>query len=114
MFSKRDKGDYYETLAWQFLKRQGCQLQTRNWHCRYGEIDLIVLQDATLIFIEVRYRKNNLFGGALASLNPVKMAKLERSAQLYLQRFGWQGPCRFDAVLIDGDSSPIWLKNIME
>lgn len=114
MFSRQEKGKRAEVLAWQYLRRQGCVLQTKNWFCRYGEIDLIVLHGPVLIFVEVRYRQKNDFGGALASLNAAKMGKLKRSAELYLQQTGWQGACRFDAILMDGDDALSWLQNILE
>ncbi len=108
------KGKLAEQRAWKFLRKESCQLVEKNWHCRYGEIDLIVKQKTILIFIEVRYRRNSQFGGALASINSAKIAKLKRSAEYYLQKTGWQGECRFDAILIDGGNDLIWLKNILE
>ena len=62
-------GNRSEKLALKYLKQKGLKLHEKNYHCRYGEIDLIMWHDDYLVFIEVRYRKNNLFGGALESVN---------------------------------------------
>ncbi|MDO4998332.1 MAG: YraN family protein [Neisseria sp.] len=101
-----------ENRALAFLEAQGCRLHERNWHCPFGEIDLIVQQGKTLIFVEVKYRKNNNFGGAAYSISPSKLAKMSRSAEHYLQSKKLNLDCRLDAVLIEGDGEPVWLHNI--
>lgn len=100
-----------EQAALLFLEQQGCELIERNWHCPYGEIDLIVRQNGVWLFIEVKYRKNRFFGGAMYSITPQKMAKLQRSVEYYLQSYP-NTPCRLDAVLIEGNQPPIWIHNI--
>lgn len=106
------QGQAAENTALAFLEQQGCRLIARNWHCPYGEIDLIVKQDNTLLFIEVKYRKNQQFGGTAYSITPSKLAKMSKSAEYYLQHHKIKTACRLDAVLIEGQSAPIWLKNI--
>lgn len=101
-----------EETAWQWLKQHGCRLLARNWHCPFGEIDLIVLHGKVLVFVEVRYRKNQRFGGANYSINAAKLAKLQRSAECYLQQHPTRCACRIDAVLIHGQQAPQWLHNI--
>ena len=54
------QGAAAEDAAWAFLQTQGCTLIARNWHCPYGEIDLIVQQGQHILFIEVKYRKNHV------------------------------------------------------
>lgn len=105
-------GTAAEQRALTFLQQQGCVLIARNWHCAYGEIDLIMQLNDTLLFVEVKYRKNQQFGGAAYSITPHKLAKLQRSIEQYLQQHSLNCPCRLDAVLIEGDHSPIWLNNI--
>ena len=73
-----------------------------NYRCRLGEIDLILWDRDTLVFAEVRLRKNSRFGGAAASITGQKQLKLQRAAAHYLQHLGKTPPCRFDAVLLDG------------
>ncbi|MDK4679899.1 YraN family protein [Kingella negevensis] len=106
------KGKVAEDQALQFLQANGCQLIARNWHCPYGEIDLIMLSGCILLFIEVKYRKNKQFGGAAYSITPSKLNKIQRSAELYLQQNPHNGACRLDAVLIEGNAPPQWITNI--
>lgn len=105
-------GQAAEDRAWAFLQEQGCELVARNWHCRYGEIDLIVKQGDRLIFVEVKYRKNQAFGGAAYSITPRKLSKLQQTVEYYLQENPCPYPCRLDAILLQGTAEPIWIKNI--
>lgn len=106
------QGSAAEEAALSFLQAQGCQAVARNWHCPHGEIDLIVKHGKMLVFVEVRYRKSQAFGGAACSITPAKLGKLQRSAQAYLQQHPSNAPCRIDAVLIEGNRPPQWLQNI--
>lgn len=102
-----------EDAALAFLQNQGCRLIARNWHCAYGEIDLIVKNDNMILFVEVKYRKNSQFGGAAYSISASKLLKLQRSVEYYLQQHGLNHtPCRLDAVLIQGNQPPEWVQNI--
>ena len=102
-----------EDAATAFLLSQGCKLVARNWHCAYDEIDLIVKNGNMILFVEVKYRKNQGFGGAAYSISPSKLLKLQRSAEYYLQQNGMTDTaCRIDAVLIEGNRPPEWIKNI--
>lgn len=80
------------------------QLVSRNWHCRYGELDLVMLDQATLVFIEVRYRSSTGYGGALESITPAKQEKVMLAAQCFLeQHMQWQDhACRFDVMAYSG------------
>lgn len=102
-----------EERAAQYLERQGLQLLARNWRCRQGELDLVMREGKTLVFVEVRSRRGAAFGGAGASITQAKQAKLIRAAEHYLLQQRGTMPCRFDAVLIDGDQLQ-WLKNAFE
>ncbi len=102
-----------EAAALVFLQAQGCTLLARNWHCAFGEIDLIVKNGNMILFVEVKYRKNARFGGAVYSITPSKLLKLQRSVEYYLQQHGlMHAPCRLDAVLIQGSDAPLWVQNI--
>jgi len=74
------KGVVAEKKALTYLLDQGLTLLHQNYYCRFGEIDLIMLDQDTLVFIEVRYRNNNKFGGALASINQTKQRKIIKTA----------------------------------
>ncbi len=106
------QGKAAEDQALAYLQQQGCQLIERNWHCKHGEIDLIMLSGCLLLFIEVKYRKNNRYGGAAYSITPSKLRKLQATAELYLQQHPHNGACRIDALLIEGNLPPQWIQNI--
>lgn len=103
-------GQAAENLAAEFLQGQGLRLVARNYRCRMGEIDLIMDDRGALVFVEVRLRNNNHFGGAGASITAFKQSKLIRAAQHYLLQQSTQPPCRFDVVLLDG-SNMEWIKD---
>ena len=100
-----------EARALGFLEQQGLTLMEKNFRCRVGEMDLIMRDGQVLVFIEVRSRKNQRFGGAAASVGPVKQQRLWRTAAFYLLKFPKPPVCRFDLVAIEGDDLR-WLKNI--
>jgi putative endonuclease len=109
-------GDEAEGRALQHLLRQGLTLVERNYrvaagpHARGGEIDLILRErDGTLVFVEVRNRRNGRHGGAAGSVSHIKQRRLVFAAQCYLSRWARLPPCRFDVVAIDGDEVS-WLK----
>jgi putative endonuclease len=107
-------GHEAEDRALHFLLRQGLRLVERNWFCRGGELDLIMLDGETWVFVEVRHRRGIGFGGAAASITPAKCRRLLHAASLFLQTRGLtRAPCRFDAVLSGGDGALQWLKNIL-
>ncbi len=105
-----------EKLAATFLANQGLNLVAQNYHCRFGEIDLIMRDANTLVFIEVRLRSNKQFGSAAASITPQKQQKLMLTAQHYLQQNPQKNACRFDVLLMDKVelSAITWLKNALE
>lgn len=104
-----------EKIAATYLQHQGLVLVCNNYQCRFGEIDLIMRDGKTLVFIEVRMRKNERFGGAAASITPAKQKKLQRTAEHYLQQHG-NSACRFDAVLMStADTEHIeWIRNAFD
>lgn len=105
------KGEVAEQFAAEFLQRQGVKIITRNYRCRFGEIDLIAQDGKTLVFVEVKSRRSGNFGGAAASITRDKRDKLLRAARHYLAQKG-NLPCRFDAVLIQGEPPQIeWIRN---
>lgn len=114
--NKNNAGLAAEQLAATFLAKQGLKLVIQNYHCRFGEIDLIMMDATTLVFIEVRLRTNKLFGSAAASITPQKQQKLILTAQYYLQQNSTKNACRFDALLMDKVEmgAITWLKNALE
>jgi putative endonuclease len=106
-----------EQLAATFLLNNDLKLIAQNYHCRFGEIDLVMQDGKTLVFVEVKLRSSNQFGGAAASITPQKQQKLILTAQHYLQtqKLG-DVACRFDAVLLQkADLQQIeWIRNAFE
>lgn len=103
-----------EQLAERFLRRQGLKPLTRNFHCRWGEIDLIMRDGAELVFIEVRKRIHARYGGAIESVDYRKQKKLIRTAQFYLQKLPIEPVCRFDVIAFEGKAAtddPLWYKD---
>ena len=107
-----ERGALAEAAAAQFLTGRGLRLLERNYRCRFGEIDLIMSDGRTLVFVEVRYRRNKSFGGALESITGAKREKLLRAARHYLAALREFPACRFDAVLLSGDTEELeWIEN---
>lgn len=104
-----------EKLAATYLQNHGLKLILQNYHCRFGEIDLIMMEGKTLVFVEVRLRKNQQFGNAGTSITAQKKQKLILTAQHYLQTYG-ESQCRFDALLMSKlDTASIeWVRNAFE
>lgn len=107
-------GDSAERQALSWLRKQGLKLIEQNYRCKNGEIDLIMQDDQTLVFVEVRYRSHGGFGSAAESVTPVKQRKLLRTAAHYLQRQNTLPPCRFDIIGMDGDGRIKWLRNAIQ
>jgi putative endonuclease len=108
--AKQLTGDAGEQRAADFLERRGLSIVERNFRVKGGEIDLIGRDGATVVFVEVRCRAagSARFGGAAASIGAAKQRRLILAARHWLARHG-EVPCRFDAVLIDGDQLE-WLR----
>ena len=100
-----------EDLALTYLQGQGLRLKARNYTCRLGEIDLVLLDGATLVFVEVRQRSHRTFGGAAESITARKRDKLIATARHFLARQRSLPPCRFDAVLVDGEGRIEWIRD---
>ncbi len=110
-------GQSTEALAEHYLLTQGLISHSKNFHSRQGEIDLIMRDNDTWVFIEVKYRKSAQFGGPLAAVSYTKQQKIKQCAAFFLQQQQlneYNTPCRFDVVGLLGHSSQpqiTWLKN---
>lgn len=108
-------GKNAEDAAAAYLEARGLKLAARNYRCRFGEIDLVMRDGGTLVFVEVRARRSSAYGGAAASITAGKREKLIAAARHYLSGRAPVPPCRFDAVLIEGEPPRIeWLRNAFE
>lgn len=108
-----ERGRDAEALAADYLRGQGLTIVDRNFRCRFGEIDLIARDGATLVFVEVRLRGRSDFGGAAESITGAKRGRLLRAARFYLAGRRAAPACRFDAVLLSSvDLTRIeWIRN---
>lgn len=108
-------GNRAEKLATEYLRKAKLKLLERNYHCRWGEIDIVMQDTESLVFVEVRYRQSAQFGGALESIDFRKQQKLRRTAEHYLiDRKKTDVAARFDILCLSGElRSPQyqWIKN---
>lgn len=93
-------GRWGESIARDYLERQGLRFIAANWACKLGEIDLIMQDGPTRVFIEVRFRSNASYGSSADTVAWLKQKKLIRVAKAYQQRAAYWGDCRFDVVAI--------------
>ncbi len=111
--NRQQIGAGYEHQARLWLERNGLRFIAANQRVRGGEIDLIMQEGTTTVFVEVRYRQSHLFGGAAASVTRSKQLKLLTAARLWLARGNGSFDtvdCRFDVVAFTGARID-WLKN---
>ena len=114
---KRLTGDRGERRAEAWLRGKGLKLVARNWHCRHGEIDLIMFDGEALLFIEVRLRTPRGFADSAESVDVHKRRKLVQAASMYLARHpSWQErPCRFDVIGLEGEGGELsWIRGAFE
>lgn len=110
---KQAQGRDWEQAALRYLRRHGLVLIEANFTCKGGEIDLVMRDGESLVFVEVRQRADRRHGGAAASITPGKIRRIVRAAQVYLQRLPVLPPCRFDVVAIDGEELD-WLRDAIQ
>jgi putative endonuclease len=108
-------GDAAESLACARLEAAGCRILGRNVRYREGEIDIVAEDRGTLVFVEVRMRRSDEFGGAGGSIDAFKRRRLVRAAQHFLLQHHSSGsrlpPCRFDVITADGEGIRDWIRD---
>jgi putative endonuclease len=113
---RQQTGMYGEAAALKHLQERGLELVTRNYRCKAGELDLVMLEGATLALVEVRYRSTDRFGGAAESVTWRKQQRIVRAAEHllltrpHLQRY----PARFDVVALSPKQGGLhveWIRN---
>lgn len=118
LFKKNSKqtGDAAELLACRYLLKQGLKLLAQNYHGKFGELDIIMQDNDSIVFVEVRYRNKTSFGAPAESVNYQKQQKIIKTALYYLQQHPqWQNAAaRFDVIGISASASAKeveWIKN---
>jgi len=114
--NRQQLGKQAELNACQFLQAKGLRLLQQNYHCYYGEIDLIMQDQDDIVFVEVRSRSRSDYGSALESIGQTKIKKLIKAATHFLQKKNWlyQVSSRFDVIAIQttgGNVQLEWIKN---
>ncbi|MEW6038467.1 MAG: YraN family protein [Pseudomonadota bacterium] len=110
-------GPQAESWAAEYLTARGLRLIERNYRCRLGEIDLVMAEGAAVVFVEVRYRSGNRYGGALESVDRHKCRRLLAAAQHYMIERRVKGAVRLDVVAVSpGTAGPEaeWIRNAIE
>jgi putative endonuclease len=116
LLNTRQHGQRWERAAESYLCRHGLKLLERNFSSRFGEIDLIMEDTGTVVFVEVRYRKSTLRGSGAETVTLQKQGRLSRTAGWYLAKHPARAEqyCRFDVVSIDSQQSDPcvnWIRN---
>jgi len=119
MPDRRQQGRRWERAAESLLLRRGLRTLQRNFQCRRGEIDLVMLDGQALVFVEVRYRRNDHYGSGADSVTRDKQRRIISAAQHFLVRHAHhrQRPCRFDVVSIGQGSGGVemnWIRAAFE
>lgn len=113
------KGRAAEDWVLAHLERQGMRLLERNYRSRFGEIDLIMQEEATIVFVEVRYRRSATHGHAIETVDGRKQARLRATANWFLTSRRWRGPVRFDVVGVTPEAGSSgfeihWIRNAIQ
>jgi putative endonuclease len=111
--TKDNAGAQAENRAEAWLLQQGLVKRAKNYRCKLGEIDLIMMHDDTLVFIEVRLRSHRQFANAAESVTINKQQKIIKTAQYFLQEHQLTDKvnCRFDVIAFSDNGDPDWIKN---
>jgi putative endonuclease len=97
------KGMIGENLACDYLLKNGYKILQRNYRSKFGEIDIVALDNKILCFVEVKWRKNSNFGSGLEAISFKKRQKILLTAKEYLVTSKFEGPSRIDVLSIDGE-----------
>lgn len=115
MENKRAVGTEYEKIAGKFLEQHGYEILMYNFRCRMGEIDIIAKEDGYLVFVEVKYRKDEAAGSPFDAVGVKKQRIISRVAAYYCLTHGYgeDTPCRFDVAAVSGEKISV-VKNAFE
>lgn len=112
-----NRGKDAEQFAEQLLLDAGCITLERNFSSAFGEIDLIMFHENTLLFVEVRLRTHPRFAQAAETVNTRKQLKIRQTAEVYLQKHPYNCPCRFDVIAVSLNAQGFnaeWIQNAFE
>ena len=105
-----------EKTAERYMRKAGYRIRDRRWRCKEGEIDLVAEKGGEVVFVEVKTRASDAFGGALVAVDDCKAARLRAAAYVYLNRHSlWDRPFRIDviAVTVASDGRTVSLEHLI-
>ena len=111
------QGKTGEDKAAEYLTEKGYQILHRNWHSGHKELDIVALKDQTLIVVEVKTRKNTLYGNPQDAVNDKKIRRIVSSTDAYIRLFKLDYPVRFDIITVitdDEDEKKTKIEHIKE
>jgi putative endonuclease len=105
------RGENAEEQAHDYLLKKGLKSVCRNYRCKFGELDLIMMDHHSLVIIEVKFRKTDKYGSALECVTRTKQSRIVAATHHYLSTHPVDCPIRFDVIAISGDSKIEWVQN---
>lgn len=112
MAQHNELGKKGEQEAVNYLLQHGYIIHHQNWHCGRKEIDIVAQTSEVLVFVEVKTRKNNLFGTPEDAITNTKIRRIVAAADAYLRRFKLDNPVRFDLITLVGESPNFSIEHI--
>ncbi len=108
--NKRKIGNFYEEAVIEYLSLYGIKIISKNFRCKFGEIDIIGQDKDYLIFIEVKYRKDERFGNPIEAVNETKRRTICKCASYYCLIHNISKPIRYDVIGVCG-TEITWIKD---
>jgi putative endonuclease len=101
-----------EEAAVQFLMNKGYEIRHRNWRCGKKELDIVAVHQGELVVVEVKTRRNKLYGTPEEAISEAKIRRIVSSTDAYLRKFAIDLPVRFDIISLTGIPSPCEIEHI--
>lgn len=111
---REKKGIIGENHAVKYLESQGWKIKERNYRSGRNEIDIIAVEGDLLVFIEVKWRKNNSFGFPEEFVSSAQIERIGKAAEDYIFEINWQKDIRFDVIALMGEKSNIELEHLKD
>ncbi|MCR4901480.1 MAG: YraN family protein [Butyrivibrio sp.] len=117
--NKRNTGNKYEDMSCEYLEDNGLEIIERNFKCKIGEIDIIARDDKYTVFVEVKYRGSDQYGGALRAVDHRKQKKICKVSDYYriIHKLDEYTPFRYDVLAVEGEGELLkfkWIKNAFD
>lgn len=112
MAQHNELGKQGEDIAEHLLQEKGYDILERNWRWRKNEIDLIATKENILVFVEVKSRRDSVFGNPEDAIDMPKIRRTVTAAEAYIKKKKFDGKVRFDVISIVGMKQPFEIKHI--